>query len=261
MLRRYLEIYLTYQRMSLKKLMYYRVSTFLHFLNLFVWVFIDLLFFNAIFSNVGSFAGWNYWDAVLLVFSLSLFWDIFWRGTSGGIVSIPDKILTGDIHKFLLKPVHPLFHLAVSEVGVLENSLNTPILLVYYILNNGFPFSPLQVLVYLLMMLLGVGIFTWILIIIVSLAFWVTNVDYLAQVYWELQNIARYPKDIFSGFLGNLFMFILPVFFIANIPTDVLRSGANPAYIATALLLNLFLGALALLIWEAGLKSFKSTSM
>jgi ABC-2 type transport system permease protein len=259
-MKRILDIYLTYQLLSLKKLAYYRLSTLLQFLNIFLWVVIDLVFFGVIFANVNSFAGWTYWDAVLLVFSLSLFWDIFWRVTSGGIVSIPDKIFNGDIHKYLLKPLNPLFHLAISEVGILENYINTPILLVYYLANNGLPFSLLQISTYLLMMFLGVGIFTWILLMIVSLAFWVTNVEYLEAIYWELQNIARYPKDIFSGFLGNLFMFVLPIFFIANIPVDILRNGANLAHIAAAVLLNLVLGSLSWVIWNAGLKVFKSTS-
>jgi viologen exporter family transport system permease protein len=258
---RIIDIYLTYQALSIKKLSYYRGATLLRFVNLFVWVAIDLIFFNAVFSNVNNLAGWSYWDAVLLVFSLSLFWDIFWRGTSGGIVNIPDKILNGDIHRFLLKPLNPLFHVAISEVGILENSFNTPILLIYYVSNNGLPFTIGQILTYFLMMFLGVGIFTWILILIMSLSFWATNVGYLESIYWELQNIARYPKDIFSGFLGNLFMFILPVFFIASIPVDILRKGVNPDHIGLAILLNLVLGIAANAVWNAGLRAFKSTSM
>jgi ABC-2 type transport system permease protein len=260
-MKRIIDIYLTYQLLSIKKFSYYRLSTLVRFINLFIWVAIDLIFFNVVFANVNNLAGWTYWDAVLLIFSLSLFWDIFWRGTSGGIVTIPQKILTGDIHRFLLKPLNPLFHLAISEVGVLDNSFNTPILFIYYVLNNGLPFTIGQILAYFLMIFLGVGIFTWLLVLIMSLSFWATNVSYLESFYWELQNIARYPKDIFSGFLGNLFMFVLPVFFIANIPTDVLRHGINLSYIGIAIVLNLILGWAAFTVWNAGLRAFKSTSM
>lgn len=260
-MKKYWSIYLTYHRLSLRKLTYYKLSTYTQFLSLFIWVIVDLLFFQSIFSNTGKFAGWDYWDSVLLIFSLSLFWDVFWRITSGGIVYIPDKIINGDINKFLLKPINPLFHLAASDVGLLDNSMNTPILFIYYVVNNGFPFSLAEIVVYLMTVLLGVGIFTWILLIIVSLSFWVTNVEYLSQVYWELQNIARYPKDIFTGFLGNLFMFILPIFFIANIPTDVLRKGINTGNVTAAIILNLVLLTSSLAIWNRGLKAYKGANI
>ena len=247
--------------MSFKKLAYYRLSTILQFAQLFIWVFVDLIFFKSVFANVDSFAGWNYWDAVLLVFSLSLFWDIFWRVTSGGIAYIPEKIFSGNINQYLLKPINPLFSLAISEVGILDNSLNTPILFIYFVANQGFHFSFVQIIGYLVMMLIGVGIFSWLLIIIVSLSFWSNNVDNLSQVYWDLQNLAKYPKDIFTGFVGNLFMFVIPVFFIANLPTDVLRHGVNFNYILLGILLNIILAVVGINVWRYGLKMFKGTSM
>lgn len=260
-MKRLFGIYLRYHIMSAKRISLYKLSTLLHFSQFFIWVAVDLIFFKSIFNNTGSFAGWSYWDAVLLVLTLSLFWDIFWRGTSGGVAYIPDRIFNGEINSYLLKPINPLFSLSISGIGILENSFNTPILLIYYILNQGFPFSFTQVIAYLLTLLLGVGIFTWMLIIIVSLTFWVRDVSYLEQVYWELQHLARYPKDIFTGFLSNLFMFVIPVFFIANIPIDALRHGVRIDYILLGILLNVVLGGTAIFIWEKGLTVFDSSSV
>ncbi|RJR28935.1 hypothetical protein C4564_03855 [Candidatus Microgenomates bacterium] len=260
-MKKLIDLYITYQKLSLKKMQYFRISTFLGFANLFVWVIIDLLFFKSIFSSTGNVAGWDFWDSVLLIFTLSLFWDIFWRMTSGGIVSIPDKVHNGDISNYLLKPVNPLAHLAVSEVGILDNSLNTPVLFIYYFINNGFPFSLGQIFVYILMVFMGVGIFTWIMLAIVSLSFWATNVDYLANIYWELQNIARYPKDIFDGFLANLFLYILPVFFIANIPVNILRQGININNVMLGVALNIILFLFSKAIWKRGLSAYNGTSV
>jgi len=193
--------------------------------------------------------------------SLSLFWDVFWRITSGGVVWIPDKIFKGDINKFLLKPVNPLFNLAVSEIGLFDSSINTPVLLVYFVINNGFYFSFWQIVIYIVMIFVGVGIFTWIMLLIVSLTFWVTHVEYLSQVYWELQNISRYPKDIFGGFLGNLFMYILPIFFIANIPTEVLIKGINFFNLGIGLVLNVVLFFLSTTVWKEGLKKYNGSGI
>ncbi len=256
-----LKIYLHYHRLNLTKSTVYRLSAWLQVFNLFIWVIVDLLFFQSIFSSVGSFAGWTFRDAVLLIFTLSLFWDIFWRFTSGGIVRLQDRILDGSLNTYLIKPFSPLFNLAISEIGFLSTSLNTPVLLVYYLVNYQFNFSLLQIIGYLAMVLIGVGIFTWILLIIMSLSFWATNVNYLNNLYWELQNISRYPKDIFDGFLANLFMFIIPIFFIVNLPVDVLRHGFNLNNFLTGLLLNGCLFFISTRMWKKGLTVYDSVGI
>ena len=162
---------------------------------------------------------------------------------------------------YLIKPLNPLFNLAVSEIGILSSSINTPILLFYYLLNYPVNYSLLQIFTYLIMVLTGVGIFTWLLLIIMSLAFWASEVNYLSNLYWELQNISRYPKDIFDGLLANLFMFIIPIFFIVNLPVDVLRHGFNFKFFINGLALNLILMTIGLTVWKKGLKVYDGSSI
>ena len=95
-----LKIYFHYHRLNLSKSTVYRLSTWLQFFNLFIWVIVDLIFFKSIFSSAGNFAGWTFQDSILLIFTLSLFWDIFWRVTSGGIVRLQDRILDGSLNSY-----------------------------------------------------------------------------------------------------------------------------------------------------------------
>jgi ABC-2 type transport system permease protein len=248
-------LYYLFQRQNVSRFLSYRISTTISSAWLFIWVFIDLFFFKSIFSVSTSIAGWNYWDCILLMLAIAIFWDIFWRVTSGGLYKIPREIFKGNIDHILLKPYNEIFLLNYSGLSS-NQSINTVLLAGYYILNQGITFTFSQSLQALILIILAVGLASWAFILISSLAFWITDTYLLEKSFWALTSISRYPKDIFQGFWHNLFTFILPIFFIANFPVEFLRGNGNSLLILLGIGLNILFGGLALTVWRKGLKQY-----
>lgn len=250
-----------YHKISLQKLLAYRRSAVSKLLTLLIWPFLDLFFFKSIFNKIESINGWSYWDTVMLTFRLSLFWDIFWRITSGGLPDIPEKIHDGNITRYFLQSFNSLTHLAFSNVGLGDSNINALVIGGYYFLNNAFDFSMYQVFMYFVMLFVGVGIFSAVITITNALGFWMTDVSHLSNLYWELLNIGRYPKDIFDGFWANLFMYVFPIFFMVNMPVDILRNGVDLKYVLLGFVLLVVFGGIAMVVWRVGERRYEGVSV
>ncbi len=256
---KFFRIYYIFQKQNLAKLLSYRLSFILSSLWLFIWLFIDIFFFQSLFNITDSIAGWSYWDAILLTLAMSIFWDIYWRVTSGGLLRMSQTISNGTIDQYLLKPFNEILLIDFANMST-NRSLNTVTIAIYYFINNGFNFTLGQIAIFILQIFLAVGIFSWIFIIISSLAFWITDTYMLESSYWQLLNIARYPKDIFQGLFSLIFTFIMPVFLVSNIPVNTLRSGLDVYPLLIGITLNIILGTATILIWRKGLKKYSGVS-
>lgn len=104
-------------KLRLERVMMFRLGFFGPFFvdgSLFV---IQLLVFQAIYSNVDRIGNWKQGDMILFIGTFSLINALNMSIYFFGVNSIPEKIRTGEIDLYLTKPVSPLLRLTFEQVN------------------------------------------------------------------------------------------------------------------------------------------------
>jgi ABC-2 type transport system permease protein len=222
-----------------------------------------LLFFQAIFLKVDRLGSWSY-DQVLLLFATFHVVDFLMSITFHRNLAylLPQKIHSGELDARMLLPVNLLFLSSLERIDLMDLASFLPTLgfLGYVLHRLEFSFTGAQALVYLLLLANALAFLFAAVLAIAALSFWTTRSSGLARIFDSLLKVGRYPLDIFEGLWKSVFLYILPLAFIAQLPSEALLGALSPRGVLLATLLTGCLLGLALRLWKAGLKRYCSAS-
>jgi ABC-2 type transport system permease protein len=92
------------------------------------------------------------------------------------------------------------------------------------------------------------------------LSFWLMNTSAIAEItdaFWDFNNM---PMDIYTPWIKQVGVFLLPIFVISNFPPMFVLNKMPPVYLAWSVLLPLILLLAVRLLWQQGLKGYSSAS-
>jgi ABC-2 type transport system permease protein len=92
------------------------------------------------------------------------------------------------------------------------------------------------------------------------LSFWLMNTSAIAEItdsFWDFNNM---PMDIYTAWVKQVGVFILPIFVISNFPPMFVLNKMPPMYLAWSALLPIILLLAVRLLWKQGLKNYSSAS-
>lgn len=92
------------------------------------------------------------------------------------------------------------------------------------------------------------------------LSFWLMNTSAIAEItdsFWDFNTM---PMDIYTRWIQQIGVFILPIFVITNFPPMFVLHKMPPAYLAWSALLPVLLLVLVRQVWKRGLKNYSSAS-
>jgi ABC-2 type transport system permease protein len=220
-------------------------------------------FFQAIFLKVDRIGQWTY-DQVLLLFATFHVVDYlmsitFHRNLAS---SLPGKIQTGDLDARMLLPANLLFFVSFESLDLADFFSFLPSLafLAYVFYRLDFAFSWTQVVCYLALLINALGFLYAMMLIIATTAFWTTQAYGLGRMFDNLMKIGRYPLDIFEGFARVIFIYVFPLIFIAQLPSEALLKTLAPGFVLFAFGFTGLSAAAALAFWRLGLRNYLSAS-
>jgi ABC-2 type transport system permease protein len=219
------------------------------------------IFFQAIFFRVHRIGLWTY-DHVLLLFATFHIVDYlisitFQRNLA---FQLPRRIQTGDLDSRIILPVNLLFIVSLEEVDLMDFFSFIPCLgfLGWALYRLEFDFSWIQFLVYILLVLNALVFLFSAVLSIATLSFWSTRSDGLARIFDNLLKVGRYPLDIFEGFWRSLFIYVLPLVLIAQLPTQAILKTLSPEMLLFAFGISGLFLLLSLTFWKLGIKNYLS---
>ncbi len=181
------------------------------------------------------------------------------------ISNLPELVRTGKLDFMLLLPVDPQFAVSTRQFG-LDNIVNALVgiaIVVFALAKMHVTPGPLQILMYIPAVGMGVAIHYSVMFFLASISFWIVRAQGLIYGYYNLFNIARYPDSIFGrGVFRFVFSWIIPVIVVANIPARLL----GRIFDAPLPLLAHLLGAAMLAVglsrafWHFALRRYSSAS-
>jgi ABC-2 type transport system permease protein len=253
----YLRFVGTYLVVNTQAAMEYRVAFWVEIGSLFfsdcLWVFFWLSYFQQ-FPLVN---GWKSTD-VVIIWGVSACGFGIYSAICGNTRRLAGLIMNGGLDAYLSMPRNVLIHVCVASMrpaawGDILFGLG-----VFFVL---FRPGPLQIALFLLLVLLIALMITAFLVIIGSLAFFVGNTEGLSGLLLEmLISFSTYPMQIFHGFVKLLLFTVLPAGFVSFVPLQLLHEFSWPLMGAmvgmTALVTMAAIG-----VFYAGLRRYESGNL
>jgi ABC-2 type transport system permease protein len=237
--------------------------------NFILWIFVDLSWFalhlsfiQFLYLQVDTVAGWSKWGMILLVTINMLVQQIFQMLLMTNLTKLPELVRTGRLDFFLAQPASAQFLVSTRyfELGSVVNTLVIGSVCVVAIAHLNMSLSIPGLLVFPMLVVFGVLIHYALLLMLMSLSFWMTRAQGFMYAYYNVFQIARLPREAFHGVARIIFTWTVPLLLIANVPARTLLYGLNGIDLAGLAAATAILFALSTAVFQAGLRRYGSAS-
>jgi len=258
---RYLGLIFFFGGVYLRRLMTYRVDFMIGAGSFMATVAVQVLTLFFIFRHVEHINGWSY-EEVLFLLGFALiprgldhsFTDQLWElGRT--------LIQRGELYKYLIRPVNPLFNL-VSERFFYPDGLGEMFAGIAIVTYAGgrlpIEMSIGKAAFVLVLVLCAAAIFTAIKLVFACVAFWtVTSLPMMTAVY-QLASFSKYPLDIYHRSIRFILSWIVPFAFTVYFPVTYILFDRIDLAIWTPVVacVSLFF---AYRLWLKGLDTYEAT--
>jgi len=261
-LAQYLRIWLACARYSMARVMMFRFDFVMWTLVEFMWMSVNVLLVAVIYRHTDSIAGWNKYEMLLLVGSSMLVQRFIMGFVWTNLFEMARNIRSGHFDFFLAQPGNPLVMVSTRKLDLdgLANAVVAVAVVVYAIRQLNLTPSVADLSLYALMIFCGVLINYGILLITVSLTFWLGAAQGIEGSYFTLMEFSRLPRQAFKGVSSILFVWFLPAVVVSNVPASALIHGFNPLNALWLLAVTAFWLSFAIFVFNRGLRRYASAS-
>lgn len=222
-----------------------------------------VVFFQAIFFNVSSFAGWSF-DEIILLTTIYLTFEIIVVITFHRNLAywFPDLLLRGEFDLALIRPISPLFFVSFRIIDWFDITSLPPIIILwwYVFTRTGFVFTAPDFALFLVFLFLGIVLYFGLMIFLGGVAFWTINPQGVGRLMERIFMAGRYPASAFTGKVRAVLLFILPVSLFATLPAEILLHRFDFSYLIFAIIVTLLVFFGSLWFWKFALKHHSSAS-
>lgn len=260
----YLRIWLAGARYSIVRTMMFRLDFLMWSLVEFFWMAVNLLLIGVIYGHTDSIAGWNKHQMILLVGTSMilqrLMMGLFWSN----LFELGRNIRSGHFDFFIAQPGNPLFMVSTRKLDLdgLINSFVAIAVVVYAVRQLGLQPSAGDIALYVALLACALVIHYAIVLLSVSSIFWMIGAQGLEGSYFTIFEFARLPREAFlrSAVLNALFVWGLPAVITSNVPASALLHGLNPGHVLWLAAAAAVWLALAVFVFNRGLRRYSSAS-
>lgn len=180
---------------------------------------IFIIFWKSIITFSGALGEWSFPDLVVLsTFSLLSAAIMQWFA---GFLHLSNKVLRGEVDRYLCRPISPLFALLAEQMNGLasaQQTLSGVAILAAVCLYFHLAVTPLAVAGSLAVLAVGCVVVVLIQGSIGLLTFWLGDVSRLHSLFLISGEFEKYPVDLFPAVLRNALIWVIPIGLIATYP-------------------------------------------
>lgn len=259
---RYAHVWLAQIRYSTVREMMFKANFLLWIAVDLAWFGLQLCFIQFLYLQVNTIAGWSKWEMVLLVSTNNLIQQLFQMFLMINLTKLPELIRSGRLDFYLAQPAPAQFLISTRafEPGSVVSSVVAVILCVVACAHLSMRLSMAGLLIFPALVIFGVLIHYALLMMLMSLSFWMTRAQGFINAYYSVFQIARIPREAFYGPTRIAFTWVVPLLLIANVPARTLLYGLHARDLAHMALVTAFLVAISSFIFQAGLRRYGSAS-
>lgn len=263
MIRKYLRILLLFIRVTFINNTASRGTFFLAVIGKMLRVVLLIVFFQAFFLRLSTFAGWEFREILVLsaVYLTIEFIGVitFHRNLA---YYFPKTLQDGSLDLLLTKPINVLFHSAFRYIDAYDitSSFSVIVLWGYIFSTYEWHVSLVTVLFFLLFIGMSLVFYFSLFLLLASTGFWTVNATGVGRFLENILRISRYPTTIFQSGFRIIFLYIIPVSLFATLPSEIFLGRASTSYIIFGGAFTVLFFIAALRLWRFALKHYSSVS-
>ena len=258
----YLRVWAASARYSIIRTLMFRGDFFIWSMVELLWMTVNLLLVSVIFQHTSSVAGWSKYEMLLLVGTAMLVQRLLMGFFWSSLFEMGRNVRTGAFDFFLAQPGHPLFMASTRKLDPdgLLNSFIALAVVSYAAHKLGLHPSVLDLLLYGCLILAGLAVHYSILVLTMSLSFWLKSAQNIEGSYFTISEFSRLPREAFRGVTNVVFVWILPAVVVGNAPAQTLLHGFQPLWALWLFGVAALWLALAVFVFNRGLRQYSSAS-
>jgi ABC-2 type transport system permease protein len=244
----------------------YRVSFFFFLVSQTVVTALDLAVIIVLFDVVPSLGGWTLWQVAVLYGITTLAFglgDLF----ISQVETASRSIREGTFDRYLLRPLPTVLQISASEFALrrIGRSIPAAAILVIALASVDVDWTPDRVVLVPLTVVSGTLIFSAVWVVTSSISFWAVGAQEVSNTFTYGGSFAhQYPLHIYARWVRTMLGWIIPMAFVAYVPTVHLLDAANPLGIPSWMAVAPpFVAAASLLVaravWAAAIRNYQST--
>ncbi|WP_191567430.1 ABC transporter permease [Metabacillus idriensis] len=259
---RYIKMLIAILKINITNIMMYRVNFFLNILDSVIWFVVTLVFFNSIFSHFGNINGWDINDIYILLGASELIKSLMFTLFINNLPYIPTLVNQGKLDHVLFKPINSQFLVSVRKLdfGNLGNTLPAIFLIIYALIQKDEILNIINGLSFIILLLFGILLAYSIWFILMTLSIWLTKVEGMHELFLGAMTLLRYPASLYKGISRIIFLFLIPIVFVSNIPTYALIGKLEPFNVILLIGYSVGFFVLSICFWKFALKFYQSAS-
>ncbi|MDO4306229.1 MAG: ABC-2 family transporter protein [Eubacteriales bacterium] len=250
-------------KLRLSHIMTFRLGFFCPFFINTSYFLVQLFAFEAIYGHVDNIRGWGHGEILIFIGTFSLIDALNMTICFFGVISIPEKIQTGELDLYLTKPVNPLLRITFEKVnpGSIPLLIFSACIIAYGVRESGMSLSYSNIIGYLLMVMLMTILYYDMELLIRCFAFFVFSVNNLVKIENTAIDLClKIPGIAFSGIYKFIFYCVLPYGVIATLPTQVFIGALSAKGLMFGVVIVCVFTLLALSFWTYGVHRYESAS-
>jgi ABC-2 type transport system permease protein len=213
-------------------------------------------------EHQGAVVGWSGWELVVLTGCFTLISGLFGALIQPALNESMNHIRRGTLDYVLLRPADALVLCLVTAFAPwrLIEALGGLGLIVAGLGQLGRAPSGLELLSALGMGLAGVLALYAVGVLILCASFRAVQLQNLTFLMEALLDFARWPAQVFRGFLRMVFTFVIPLAVMTTYPAEALLGRLAGGTVVTAMATSVGLMVVARLLWTRSLRGYTSAS-
>jgi len=261
-MKRTLAIVRAQLRASVALALQYRVEFIVEGALAVLWIAVALVPVLVVFGTRTAVEGWTFPEMLLVLGWFVALKGILEGAVSPSLIAVIEHIRKGTLDFVLLKPADAqlLVSVAKLEPWRIVDLAGAGFIFAYAFGKLGRGPTAGEVLAALAMLLAALLVLYSIAILVVSIAFFAVRVDNLLYLFQSIFDVARWPSNVFRGFLAVLFTYVLPLALMTTYPALALLGRLRLATGLSALAGTLVFAAFARVVWMLSIRRYTSAS-
>ena len=257
-----LRVALLHLRVGIMNDLQYRVNFALQVLQSLLQLSTGLVVFALVYSHTTELNGWSQ-DELLAVLGVQILMGGVIRAViQPNMMRLTEDVREGRLDHALTKPVDAQMLVSVRQVEVwqLVDVITGACVVAVAMLRIGGDLGVLDIVAFALALVLGAVLLYCFWMLLTTLAFWVTNMWHLPELFEGVFQTGRWPIGIYPTWLRLSVTFLVPIAFAVTVPAEAVTSRLEWQTLALAAGFAVVLFAITRWFWRFGLKSYTGAS-
>jgi len=239
----------------------FRINAVTNAFNTIIGLLLALYFLDAMFAEIGSLGGWNFYK-VLALFGVAMVLEgLLEAWLFPCLHALSEQVRTGDLDYLLVRPIDSQFLVSCSKISLWElpRVIIGLIMVVISMYNEG-ALNPQNLVAFVGLMTTGIAIFYSIFLITCTLSIWFVKIGDIWIFSYALMEISRFPVVAFPLPLRPFLTYLLPVYFVSNVPVSAAMGLIQWQEIITSIFFAVIFLCISRAFWLFALRSYSSAS-